>query len=321
MHVEYQKHRHWLRAVSALLLFALAACGPAKATATPTMSVDAIYTAAYETLMAQQATNVALTPPTSTPAPTEAPTLPPLVLASPIATFAFASPTAGLTGGAGACDSSAFVADVTIPDNSTIDPGKAFTKTWTLLNNGTCTWGTGYQLAFQSGDQMGGVNTALTASVAPGSSINLSVKLTAPSTNGTYKGIWRMQNASNQAFGDTPWVIIKVGAGATAIPASTGTACTTCTITGALATGDTTNFKITFSGATTTPSVTYTDHGFSFTVSSGWSGTITPSKKDWLFNPASITFTNVTTNQNVTFSSAGTATRTPTPTAAAGATP
>ncbi len=311
MRVKSENRKHWVRVVCTLLLVVLAACGPAKTNANPTMSVEAIYTAAFQTLVAQQATIVALTPPTSTATPPEAPTLPPLALASPIATFAFASPTAGLTVGS-ACDSSAFVADVTIPDNTTIDPGKIFTKTWTLLNNGTCTWGTGYQLTFQSGDQLGGVNTPISGSVGPGSSVNLSVKLTAPTANGTYKGIWRMKNAANQVFGDTPWVIIKVGAGTNTTPVATGTACgTNCTIKGTLATGDTGNFKITFSGTTTTPSVTYTNNGFSFTVNSGWSGTITPSKGSYVFSPSSVTFTNVTTNQNVSF----TLTQGPIPTA------
>ncbi len=61
MRTKYHKHKPWLRLLCApLLLSLLAACGPSKAQATPTLSVDAIYTAAFQTLEAQQATNIAL---------------------------------------------------------------------------------------------------------------------------------------------------------------------------------------------------------------------------------------------------------------------
>ena len=40
--------------------------------------------------------------------------------------------------------------------------------------------------------------------------VDLSVTLTAPSTNGTYQGFWQMNNANKQAFGQTIWVGIKV---------------------------------------------------------------------------------------------------------------
>src|SRR5512146_1923603 len=108
------KTRHSWRVLSALLLVVvLSACGSGNAT--PTMSVDAIYTAAYNTMLAQHATQLALTPPTSTATLTPLPTLPPTSAALP--TLAFTLPTTGAVvggGGTGACDSSAFVSDVTI---------------------------------------------------------------------------------------------------------------------------------------------------------------------------------------------------------------
>ena len=44
----------------------------------------------------------------------------------------------------------------TIYDNTVMDPEEDFTKTWTLLNSGTCSWYSGYQLVHVSGYQMGG---------------------------------------------------------------------------------------------------------------------------------------------------------------------
>src|SRR5688572_24073099 len=50
-------------------------------------------------------------------------------------------------------DSAVFVEDVTVPDNTRIEAGEEFTKTWKLQNTGSCTW-TDYTIAFVSGDQM-----------------------------------------------------------------------------------------------------------------------------------------------------------------------
>jgi len=122
-------------------------------------------------------------PPTETPPPTEVPP----------------SPTPGLTG---CIDSAAFIADVTIPDGTTITTGDAFTKTWRLRNTGTCTWTSSYALVFSHGDQMGGAPAvALTGAVSPGSAVDLSVDLVAPGTAGTYQGFWKLRNNAGVLFG------------------------------------------------------------------------------------------------------------------------
>ncbi len=303
---KYLKSGRRLQVACALLLvLVLSACGGAKATPTPTaVSVEAVYTAAFATLMAQQATQQAQNPPTSTPAPpTPLPTLP---LVSPLPTIAFTSPTPGgaIGGGGTACNNSAFVADVTIPDNTTIDPGKKFVKTWTLLNNGSCTWDTTFKLAFLSGDQMGGVTTPLTTSVAPGSSLNISVNLTAPTSNGTYKGVWQLQNGSNQNFGAQPFVLIKVGAGATATagpsPTPAAACSTTCNIT---INANVPDFKVNISGKSgaTACNVPSGQYSCTFTVPVNWDGTVSLSGKKYTFSPSSYAFTNVTHDQNISF--------------------
>ncbi|MFH1185963.1 MAG: NBR1-Ig-like domain-containing protein [Chloroflexota bacterium] len=289
---------------SLLLVVMLTACGSGNADATPTLGVDAIFTAAAQTIEAQQATELALTPPTNTPAPSPFPTLPP---PSPVATFAFASSTP-LTGGASLCDNSAYVADVSIPDGTTIKAGEKFTKTWRIYNSGSCAWTTAYKLVFDSGDAMGGATTLIPAAVPAGQQTDISVAMTAPTTNGTFKGNWRMQNDKGLSFGNVIYVEIKVGSGSgTAAPTS---ASGTITISGTLNVGEVT---ISFSSASSTPTVTYTSGGYSFTVPSGWSGTITPSKGNsgnWSFDPSSWTFTNVTSDQTRNFTAVSV---TPTP--------
>ncbi|MCC6298397.1 MAG: hypothetical protein IT314_03810 [Anaerolineales bacterium] len=93
------------------------------------------------------------------------------------------------------CDLAQFVKDVTIPDGSNFNAGDHFTKTWRLKNIGTCTW-TGYALVFDSGDAMSGASPISIGTVASGQEVDVSVNLTAPSSNGTYRGYWRIRNAS-----------------------------------------------------------------------------------------------------------------------------
>jgi hypothetical protein len=116
------------------------------------------------------------------------------------------------------CDRAAFDADVTIPDDTTLDPSTDFTKTWRLNNVGTCTWTTEYALVFVDGEQMGGAEAVpFPASVAPDTSVELSVDLTSPASPGTYRGNWQLRNAEGRLFGigddaDKPfWVQIVVG--------------------------------------------------------------------------------------------------------------
>ncbi len=188
-------------------IITLTAWGSSSGRAQPTLSVEAIYTAAFQTFTAERATQLALTPPTSTPSPTLFPTLPAPTQPVFLPTIAFTTPTTGVVQG---CDNSAFVSDITIPDGTVMSPGKSFMKTWLMQNTGTCTWDTSYSLAFVSGEQMGGAKTPLTLSVPPGQQIKISVNLKAPTETGKYKGTWQLMNGSGVLFGNTPWVQIKV---------------------------------------------------------------------------------------------------------------
>ena len=82
----------------------------------------------------------------------------------------------------------------TIPDDTIFDPGDSFTKTWTVINSGTCDWTTNFQLVYLSGDQMGGISpTFLSSNVPSGNIIDLTLPLTAPAKAGTYRGDWALQ--------------------------------------------------------------------------------------------------------------------------------
>jgi len=77
-----------------------------------------------------------------------------------------------------------------------------FTKTWRLKNIGNCTWTRDYALVFSGGDQMSGsAVVSLTGEVPPGATVDVSVNLTAPATEGSYTGYWKLRNASGVFFG------------------------------------------------------------------------------------------------------------------------
>ncbi|MGZ6316912.1 MAG: NBR1-Ig-like domain-containing protein [Anaerolineales bacterium] len=209
--------RHLLIIASMVTLLTLAACGAGNADATPTMSVAEIYTAAFHTLSAQQATQLALTPPTSTPSKTPPPTVAPPTLP---ATAGFGTAPTTVGGGVQSCNSSVFINDVTIPDGTVMAPGHTFTKTWALMNKGTCAWSTSYKLVFIGGEAMGGTSVPLPGAVPSGAQTAISVSLTAPATPGDYTGTWQLQNDTGQSFGVQVTVVIKVsgGSGSTNTP-------------------------------------------------------------------------------------------------------
>jgi Ig-like domain from next to BRCA1 gene len=290
-----------------LTVISLTACGPAKVSGTPTMSAEEIFTAAYNTLQAQQATLLASTPPTGTPTSSPSPTvLPP----SPLATLPLiGGPTLSTGGGAAGCDNAAYVADVTIPDGTTVAAGKSFDKTWTLQNTGSCAWTTGYKLAFFGGEQMGGSAASVSTTVASGSQTNITVKMTAPSSAGNYTGTWRMQNANGVGFGGSVTVVIKVGSGPTA---TKGPTLSPDELTGTASAIPTAGDTVTISGKTGAVSVTIHWEGkgidntqefsgtWSIVVPAHWDGTVTPSKGNvnkWTFSPESYSYTDVTNNK------------------------
>lgn len=118
--------------------------------------------------------------------------------------------------------------DVTIPDNTQMDPGQEFTKTWRLQNAGTCTWTTEYSVAYFSGESMGApASVKLSQSVPPGQSVDISVDMVAPQQAGSYQSNWKLRTGTGEWFGigpnwDSPfWVLIRVSTLPTESPTPT----------------------------------------------------------------------------------------------------
>ncbi len=248
-----------------LLSLFLTACNlPTSKTVAPTADSGVALTAAASTvsaLITQQAAGTATAqaaipptatgtplPPTDTPSPATA--MPTNTLPAATSTLVSFQPTS--TPLRLACNRADFVIDVTIPDNTLIDPGKKFTKTWRIVNKGSCKWSTSYKLIFDNGNAMSGPATVnLPKEVRPGETVDVSVDLVAPEAAGAFQGHWKMQDADGNKFGfgddaaSTIWVKIVTGAtptmfavmtiGMSASPATYSGVCpVTITFTGAM---------------------------------------------------------------------------------------
>lgn len=213
----------WAMSIIVGFMLLIGACNMPSERTPEESDVNIIYTAAAQTVEAQitqmggtvesplaspettqgtpQATAIESTdtasPPTITPTPTNTP-VPPTPTPKP-------------------CDQIEFVDDVNYPDDTGVDPGETFVKTWRLKNDGSCTWTSGYDLVFFSGDAMNAPAAVqlTTGSVSPGETVDISVTLTAPDTGGSYRGEFKLRSASNVIFGlgdsQKPfWVQIEV---------------------------------------------------------------------------------------------------------------
>ncbi|MDY6876306.1 MAG: NBR1-Ig-like domain-containing protein [Chloroflexota bacterium] len=120
------------------------------------------------------------------------------------------TPVPDVTEEGGCTLNASYVADLTVPDNTVIQPGVAFTKSWRIRNSGTCDWEPGFQLVFVEGSQLGlSVSVAVPATLS-GATVDVAAQMVAPAEPGTYQGRWRMQSDQGQAFGSTIYVLIVV---------------------------------------------------------------------------------------------------------------
>ncbi len=107
------------------------------------------------------------------------------------------------TARAAACYWAQFIADVTVPDGTNFAPNTAFKKTWRIKNIGSCAWKSGdVSLIFDSGEKMGAPSSsALSTTVNPGQTVDITVDMVAPSSAGRYFGYYKFKSASGGVFG------------------------------------------------------------------------------------------------------------------------
>ena len=147
------------------------------------------------------------------------PTKPGLALATRTPTLAAPSespstPNAKLTAPPGCKDAAILLTDVTIPDNTQVNAGQKFTKTWKFQNTGTCTW-TNYTVKFSTGDQINAPLSTPIPETAPNGTVQISMELTAPAADGRYAGYFTLTDANGENIligtEKTFWVKFVVG--------------------------------------------------------------------------------------------------------------
>ena len=222
------KKSSWVAAVF-FLSTALASCNIGKAPE-PTPDVNAIYTSAAQTTIAQFSAQQTQTAQAVSPTPLASPTS--LATFTPLATFPVAGGstpfTFGTPGGiltplvtpvgsvssstASGCNDSAYITESEPYDKDTMKPGQDFKKCWTLENTGTCTWDDGYAFVYQGGT-LDGYDVAIKKAsdfVEPGTNQTFCVNLTASLEPNEYIECWKMRGDNGAYFGTYACVDIVV---------------------------------------------------------------------------------------------------------------
>lgn len=189
------------KSISILLVavFFLAACTPqqvAPATVDTDQIANQVMTAVAATVsVGQTQTQVAM--PTATVTFTAVPPTETALL--PTAT-PFVIPTATRSssgGGGGGTTVYTYACDPDIQkrprDNAVFKPGDSFDVKWTIVNTGTATWVSGYDLVYYSGPQLTGATSFQLPQLKPGEKWSIVMDAVAPMTKGNYVMTWKLQ--------------------------------------------------------------------------------------------------------------------------------
>jgi hypothetical protein len=191
----YKSRKYIFLTLIVITTFILSACGASGT------DENAIATSVALTVAAQNVAPVVVNTETPTPSAATFPTQTPVQFVPTLTPLALASPTQPLNTGKGACAEAELVSE-TIPDGTIYAPGAQFTKTWEIKNASQCTWDTTYKIVFWNGDILGGAYVYnLPRVVPPNATVPISLVLTAPATNDTYKSEWALQTPDGTNFG------------------------------------------------------------------------------------------------------------------------
>ena len=124
------------------------------------------------------------------------------------------SPTVAITAPPNCKDGAVLLRDVTIQDDTQVKAGETFTKTWEFQNTGTCPW-MNYTLVFAAATKWKRRSPRQCLTTLKNEKAEVSVDLTAPTSNGTYTGYFTLHNSSDRIVPigaeQTFWVKIVVG--------------------------------------------------------------------------------------------------------------
>lgn len=137
---------------------------------------------------------------------------PPTSAVPPPATSAPQEPTTKPTPPADCTDQLAFIADVTIPDGTSVAPESTLDKRWEVENRGTCNWNKQYQMRLIAGSPLGASPDQELFPARSGSRAVIRIQFTAPAEPGVHRSAWQAVNPEGQPFGDPIYIEIIVTA-------------------------------------------------------------------------------------------------------------
>jgi hypothetical protein len=148
--------------------------------------------------------------PTPTPAPAELTTSRPTLTTTPTSTPTVISTSTPEPVPPPCVEDADFVADVTVPDGTLVEPGTRIEKVWRIRNSGNCPWQSGFMWVFVGGDQMEAPAVQAVPPTAAGADVDILMTIVAPTSPGSYSGFWRMRGPTGEIFGPTYIVQIEV---------------------------------------------------------------------------------------------------------------
>ena len=116
------------------------------------------------------------------------------------------------------CNNAWMISESPPYDGKTIKAGTEFTKSWDLLNTGTCTWDEGYLFSFRpeysTSPEGAGIGYYLKDEVIgkfgvftkPGETRTFSVNLRAPRKTGDYLWSWKLKDDAGNLFGSLVYI-------------------------------------------------------------------------------------------------------------------
>lgn len=104
-----------------------------------------------------------------------------------------------------------FLADLTIPDGTPVEPGARIDKQWLVRNSGTCNWDADYRLRLLGGfPPLGAEIVQALFPARAGAEATLQIFFTAPPASGVYRSAWQAYDPQGNPFGETVYIEITV---------------------------------------------------------------------------------------------------------------
>lgn len=236
----------WLTMLTLIPAIVISSCNLGAAPA-PTADPGILQTQAFEIVLTQQSLQQTQTAAAIPPTPLATNTLVATVIVGIVPTISFditntpftlntqqpgltpqllITPTVGVVNTLttlNGCNDGAYLGETKPFDKDSVKLGKEFSKGWTILNTGTCTWDEGFVFDYLQDyfppevdvSKLSGYDIPLRKNspeeyTKKGHSQSFIVKLKAPNTAGQYKGYWKLRDDAGNYFGPLVYVWITV---------------------------------------------------------------------------------------------------------------